>query len=315
MRGTHAIGDGRVTLVPPPPLGRVWIRVHPVENAHHGFRLLPRPHRAHVDDAVGRPRAIHRRRCGLDDFNLPHVFHGQVRPPDLAQIARKQGQPIEQHLDAAAHPVAVPTATTDADLPVEDGDARGFGHQPLQIECIGRFCQIRLQHRNRHRFLLHGRPGDARRHHHCIQRFRLRRQHHASTHAGNPLARQGDGFVAHKTEGGPTRILTRHPGTRVLDAAIDIRREHLQPRLLHSPLDCHPGNGWPVAFAPSSVVQCVTSCAQLAAPASQNIMASARKGLCTCLVMRQDAEDQDEPNLFLHQTSPRARPFLSHLAS
>ena len=23
-------------------------------------------------------------------------------------------------------------------LPVEDGDARGFGHQPLQIECIGR---------------------------------------------------------------------------------------------------------------------------------------------------------------------------------
>ena len=87
VRSTHAIGDGRITMVPPPPLGRVWIRVHPVENAHHGFRLLPRPHRAHVDDAIGSSGTIHGGGCRLDDLHLPHVFHGQIRPPDFAQIS------------------------------------------------------------------------------------------------------------------------------------------------------------------------------------------------------------------------------------
>ena len=169
------------------------------------------------------------------------MLHGQIRPPNLPQIARQQGQSIEQHLDAAAHAVAVATPSSDADLPIKDGNPRGLGHEPLEVKGIGRFCQVRLEHRHWHRFFLHRRSGNARGDHDGIQGLRLWNQRHAPTERFNPLARQRHGLVTDKAERGPALRRTGQRKTWIFQAAIEIRGQNFQRlALLTSQLNCDP---------------------------------------------------------------------------
>ena len=58
VRNVHAIGNGRITVVPPPPIGRIGIAVDAIEQADHCFRLCARPDCSHVDDPVGSTRTV-----------------------------------------------------------------------------------------------------------------------------------------------------------------------------------------------------------------------------------------------------------------
>ena len=206
VRHVHAIRHRRVAVAPPTPVGRIRRLVDAVEDRHTGLRGVPWPGRPHVDDPVGRPRPVHGRGRRFHHLHLIHVFHGQVGPPNLPQISAEQGQAVQQHLDTASHAVAVPAASTDADLAVQNGHAGCFGHESLEIEGVCALGQIGFQHGHGDGFLRHGGPPNAGGDHRLGQGLGVGFHHHihAAGH-GQRIAVQGLGHVPHKTHRHGTR--------------------------------------------------------------------------------------------------------------